>query len=153
MLWIRAKAAGLWRTVDIVGRDGLKLGERHIAHALERNHWCVDRRSVEVDQGLVVSFSDWNDVEWFLKQRRAAPVQVEVDSVVWFENDDDAMFFVRMGLAALLGEREVQALYAAQNQQQDEGDQHVQAEDGKQGAAEATGKQEQRKGRGARGKR
>lgn len=112
MFFVRAKTSGPWRTVDVIDIYGNKVGEKVLIMAAEAGAWSVNNEGVKVEPGLVLSFRDANDADWFLKQRRAQMVSVEPDSVVAFYAQSDAEFFVKQGLAERMSEREVQAFFA-----------------------------------------
>lgn len=118
MFFVRATVSGVWRSVDVVDHGGYKLGEKALIMCLEAGRWSVDGRPVEVQPGLAVSFRDPNDAQWFLDQRRASIITVEPESVVMFESEIDAQFYVRSGLGELMSNREVEAIFAEASAQQ-----------------------------------
>lgn len=115
MHFVRATTSGPWRTVDVIDIYGQKFGERYLIMAAEAGKWSIDNEGVDVQPGLVVSFRDAADADWFLSQRRAQPVAVEPEAVVAFHKEGDANFFVIKGLAEHMSEREVQAFFARMN--------------------------------------
>lgn len=115
MHFVRATTSGPWRTVDVIDIYGQKFGERYLIMAAEAGKWSIDNEGVDVQPGLVVSFRDAADADWFLSQRRAQPVAVEPEAVVAFHKEQDANFFVGKGLAEHMSEREVQAFFARMN--------------------------------------
>ena len=115
MFFVRALSAGPWRSIDISDQQGNKLGERNLVMALETGCWCVDNRSVAVEPGLCVSFADLNDAGWFLQQSRAQFIGVEIGSVVAFELETDAAFFVHRQLGEPISQREAEDYFARLN--------------------------------------
>jgi hypothetical protein len=159
--FVRARASGIWRTVDILESNGRKWGDKFLVRAGESGRWSVNHKPVEVERGLVVSFDNWADAEWFLGQTipleidgkmirvpRAELVHVEPESIVVFYEESDAMFHVRHGLGELMGQREVdqmmaEAAEAVARAEQEMGD--AEAEDGEQGdSAREAGKKKRR---------
>lgn len=126
MFYVRARASGPWRAVDVVDGQGNKVGERILIMVLEEEgNWCVDNRSVAVEPGLVLSFRDESDAMWFVNQRRAQLFAVEPGTIVVFESEADADFFVRKALGELLSRNEVEQLFAEAKRQQDMHDQRL----------------------------
>lgn len=112
MFFVRARATGPWRTIDRIDIHGQKYGEKYLVMAAEGNRWCVNNVGIDVRPGLCVSFLDANEADWFLQTRKGQQVSVEPESVVCFQDEADALFFVGRGLAERMSEREVEAFFA-----------------------------------------
>lgn len=97
---VRAIAAGPWRTVDRLDGVGMQVGVNTLLLCLEESgKWCVDQNSVDVYEGLVVSFMAEEDAVWFLQSGRGTQFAVEQDQCIDFAKESDAAFFVSKGLA------------------------------------------------------
>lgn len=131
MFFVRAQTTGVWSSVDICDRAGNKMGEKRLIMAKVQGPWCVDHRRIDVVPGLCISAVNHADAQWFLDQDNACLVQVEPETVVMFADEGDALFYVRAGLGEMMGQREVDDMFAAVRAAQEaEG---AQAEDGEQG--------------------
>lgn len=115
MFFVRARATGTWRTIDLLDARGDKFGEKYIVMSAEAGRWCVNNVGVDVRPGLCVAFRDPHEADWFLQHRRGQVVSVEPESVVCFHDEADAHFFTTRGLGELMSSREVEAFFAAMN--------------------------------------
>jgi hypothetical protein len=109
MMIVRAKAAGLWKTVPFTPvRDWEKTMVR-VAHVEgQQETWSVNYRPVKVFPGLVLSFNEKEGADHFLgkpnqlEPKRAELVIVETGHELIFQEDDDARYFVNQGIAEAL---------------------------------------------------
>jgi hypothetical protein len=87
---------------------------RTLLKALEKGRWKVNEphAGVDVFPGLVVSFNDIRDVEFFLlsPHKRASRVCVTAGDIVVFHNPADAEHFIALGQAELISEEEAKQL-------------------------------------------
>jgi len=129
MKYVRALADGQWVEVPIpIYRPADAQVDPHapeppklvrtLVMARENGRWKVNHphEGVDVFPGLVVSFVDINDAEFFLNfpQRvRASRVVVEAGQIVVFHEDADAQHFITQGLAERVSKSEAKALLAA----------------------------------------
>lgn len=105
MYWVRSTEEACWRS------------HRQMVRALEAGVWSIDKEGVEVEPGLVVSFSDDRDAQHFLyadrkTEARAEPVYVRPGDLVCFHFKADAEFFTTSGRGVEMTESEVAALIA-----------------------------------------
>lgn len=120
MKFLRARTTGTWRNVPFnPARDW----EKTLVMALEYGRWAVNRVPIEVSPGLVVSFHEPSDAEFFttprqvdvqngqpvIEQRGAVPAP-ELGQIIAVHDDEDALYFVRQGLAEIVSEAEIEEL-------------------------------------------
>ena len=106
--YVRSLVTGAWRGVDqVVG--GNKVGERQLICPVENGKWCIDHRPIETEAGVCITAINQADAEVFLAAGRATMVIVEPNTVVEFAAEEDAMFFVRKGLADRMSLQEIAA--------------------------------------------
>ncbi len=116
MIILRALASGVWRSVpQTPARDW----EKTMVIANEVARWAVNHRPVDVFPGLVVSFLEREDAEFFLAARRGTLPIIETGQLTILEHDDDARHFVNQGPAealsqSLTGEQVLEWLEAQQ---------------------------------------
>jgi hypothetical protein len=110
MLFVRVLEAGVWRTAPI-GPDCEY--EKTLVVSRVVGLWSVNRRSVEVFPGLILSFLEPEDAQFFRNSDVAALPFVEKGEIVAFECDDDAVHYVSQGLAEPLSQEEAQPLIDA----------------------------------------
>lgn len=113
--FLRALASGPWPSVDVHDeRSGEKIGERTLVMAMEQHgRWNVDNRPVLVEPGLVVSFANRANAEWFLEQDRARWIIVEPGMCLAFESESDAQFFIRLRLGERITQAEAEQVWGA----------------------------------------
>jgi hypothetical protein len=75
--------------------------------------WSVNRRGVEVFPGLILSFLEPEDAQFFKSSDVGSMPFVAAGEIVAFECDDDALHYVNQGLAERLSEEEAQPLIDA----------------------------------------
>lgn len=115
MFFLRAVTSGPWRSVDITEpKNGDKVGERVLVMAKEFGKWNVDNTGVQVVPGLVVSFSQYVDAEWFLNQDRAQWITAEPGMAFAFASEGDAQFYVRKRLGEQISQAEANEIWVAQ---------------------------------------
>lgn len=118
--FVRATTSGRWAAVDVHDSYGNKIGEKTLAMSLETGRWSIDGRPVDVVQGLAVTFRDPEDANYFFQGQRAITIAVEPNSVVMFDNEDDAMHFVNAGLGDRMSQREIEEMFADLAREQQE---------------------------------
>ena len=127
MKYVRALADGAWLEVPIpIYRPADAQVDPHapeppklvrtLVMAREVGRWKVNRpdEGVEVFPGLVVSFNDINDAQFFLGfvPQRASRLNVVAGQIVTFHNDEDAQHFIAQGLAERVSKSEAKAQLA-----------------------------------------
>ena len=127
MMYVRALADGQWVEVPIpiYRPEGTEVDKhapeppklvRTLVKALVQGRWKVNdpHEGVEVFPGLVVSFNDIGDAQFFLgwSPPRASRVDVVTGQIVLFHNDEDAEHFIAQGLAERVSRSEAKAQLA-----------------------------------------
>lgn len=129
---VRALEEGVWNicrrrnqrmAAHAAAEPDLYMPLRYLVRVLvEEAKWAIDGVGVDVEQGLVVSFSREDDAKYFLSAhgRREAPkcepVWVAAGMIVAFHDPNDAQFFVETGKAEPISEEEFVAIVQAQRQ-------------------------------------
>lgn len=106
--------------------DGVWRSHRQMIIAAVDARWCIDSAGVDVLPGIVYSFSNDRDANYFLtiheNERggvpRAEPVCVRKGQPVVFHRESDAQFFVDKGAARWMSQDEIAAALAAASGQQ-----------------------------------
>ena len=116
MMFVRAKAAGVWRTVPQTPPRAWEKTMIRVGDIEGQQTWAVNHRPVKVFPGLILSFLEKEDTSFFLQQGKADLPIVETGMELCFEDDADARYFASQGLAELLTgpmtHKEVMALFA-----------------------------------------
>ena len=99
MMIVRAKAAGVWRTVPQTPPRDWEKTMAMVLPEFGHDTWCVDHLPVRVFPGLVISFLEKEDAQWFIDHKRASLPIFETGMEIVFHNDKDALYFVGQGLA------------------------------------------------------
>jgi len=118
---VRALEEACWTTCvrgEIKPGSDQPLAVRHLVRVLveQETMWSIDHVGVEVERGLVVSFSREDDAAWFTTPAsrkdaaRAEPVWVVPGMIVAFHDVRDAEFFIRAGKAESMTETEFYAV-------------------------------------------
>jgi hypothetical protein len=111
MRYVRPLRGGLWPTAAFnLPREW----ERTLVMALESGVWAVNRGSVAVEPGVVVSFDESSDADFFLSSGRGTvPVSNMYGPPFFiFDDENDAFHFVREGWGEFIIDDEAQALVA-----------------------------------------
>jgi hypothetical protein len=129
MQYVRALVEDQWREVPItiarpaepdpLAPEPPKL-VRTVVMALEDGLWKVNSNEygVTVFPGLVVSFNDVHDANFFLASpARAQRLQVTPGQIVQFHDEADAEHFIALGQAERVHRRDAQKALAAQTEQ------------------------------------
>jgi hypothetical protein len=114
MMFVRVLEAGVRRTGPIGPNAD---SEKTLVMSRVVGLWSVNRRSVEVFPGLILSFLEADDAQFFKTSDVAAMPFVEAGEIVAFECDDDAIHYVSQGLAERLSEQEAKPLLDAARDQ------------------------------------
>lgn len=114
MMIVRAKAAGLWKSVPYTPAREWEKTMVRVAHVQRDENtgdwpsWAVGHRGVRVFPGLIISFPEKEQADHFLgrpnqlEPKRAEPVIVETGHELVFESDADALYFIGQGIAEAL---------------------------------------------------
>jgi hypothetical protein len=111
MLVIKSLVDDMWGSVPYGSADEPQ--QRTLVQSLEHGLWCVNSIGVPVFPGLVVGFIQANDARFFTdRSHRATRPYVETGTILAFDEDDDARYFVGLGVAEELLRNDAQTFLA-----------------------------------------
>jgi hypothetical protein len=110
MQFVRVLESGVWRTAPIGPNAD---SEKTLVQARVVGLWNVNHKPVDVVPGLILSFLEPEDAQFFKTSDVGSMPFVEAGEIVAFDNDEDAMHYVNQGQAERLSEQEAQPMLDA----------------------------------------